>query len=250
MSGYTPNPRSGLVSGDTEPSVVRSVAVVDDHMMLAETLVDVLERYGVEARAIEATSREAILDDLKSNLPDVAIFDLHLGDDVGRSTEFIPEVVEMGVPVLVVTADAGSLVVAECLEAGAAGVLYKGMPAGAVLEGVSKAAAGNSMVSEAERQDLIASLREDRRRRRRRLASFDDLTVREAEVLVMICDGLSAAEIADESYVSVATVRSQIRSILMKLGVRSQLAAAAKARQSGWLADQLAENRASAAGAL
>jgi DNA-binding NarL/FixJ family response regulator len=101
------------------------------------------------------------------------------------------------------------------------------------------------MVSDAERQDLIASLREDRRRRRRRMASFDDLTVREAEVLIMICDGLSAAEVAEESYVSVATVRTQIRSILMKLGVRSQLAAAAKARQSGWLADQLAENRAS-----
>ena len=246
MSGARSLHRSGLIAGDTEPGVVRSVAVVDDHLMLAETLVDVLERYGVEARAIEATSREHILADLRSNLPDVAIFDLHLGPEVGRSTAFIPEVVEMGVPVLVVTADAGSLIVAECLEAGASGVLYKGMPAGAVLEGLSKAAAGNAMVSDAERQDLIASLREERRRRRRRMASFDDLTVREAEVLIMICDGLSAAEVAEESYVSVATVRTQIRSILMKLGVRSQLAAAAKARQSGWLADQLAANRASA----
>lgn len=227
--------------GDAEPGVVRSVAIVDDHLMLAETLVQVLERYGVAARAIEATTPEAILADLASDRPDVAILDLHLGGEIGKSTSFLPRVVEMGIPVLVVTADAGSLMVAECLEAGAAGVLYKGMPAGAVLEGLSKAAAGNAMVNDAERQQLIARLRDERARRRKRLASFDDLTARETEVLIMICEGLSATEIADESYVSVATVRSQIRSILLKLGVRSQLAAAAKARQSGWLAERMEE---------
>lgn len=237
-----------ILPSDAGSGVVRSVAIVDDHMMLAETLVDVLERYGVSARAIEATTASDILRDLAADPPDVAILDLHLGGEIGKSTSFLPKVVEMGIPVLVVTADAGSLIVAECLEAGASGVLYKGMPAGAVLEGLSKAAAGSNMVSEHERQDLIASLREERTKRRRRLASFDDLTARESEVLVMVCEGLSAAEIADESFVSVATVRSQIRSILMKLGVRSQLAAAAKARQSGWLAEQLAEEGIPAAG--
>lgn len=242
MSTYVPPQGSALLASDAQPGVVRKVAIVDDHMMLAETLVEVLERYGVAARAIEASTRGAILDSLRDDVPDVAILDLHLGGDIGKSTTFLPEVVAMGIPVLVVTADAGSLIVAECLEAGASGVLYKGMPAGAVLEGLSKAAAGNQMVSESERQELIASLRAERSRKRRRLATFDDLTARETEVLMMICEGLSAAEIAEESYVSVATVRSQIRAILMKLGVRSQLAAAAKARQSGWLAEQMEQD--------
>jgi two-component system, NarL family, nitrate/nitrite response regulator NarL len=53
-------------------------------------------------------------------------------------------------------------------------------------------------------------------------------------VLSMIVDGLSAAAIAEKSFVSLATVRTQIRSILQKLGVNSQLAAAALARNSGW----------------
>ena len=55
-----------------------------------------------------------------------------------------------------------------------------------------------------------------------------------AEVLGMIVEGMSAREMASESYVSVATVRTQIRSILQKLGVNSQLEAAAIARASGW----------------
>lgn len=215
--------------------MVRSVAIIDDHRLLAETLVDVLEGYGVAARNVESTTSDEIMQALEADRPDAVILDYHLGGEIGRSTHLIQPMVELGIAVLVVTGDMGRLTVAECLEAGAAGVLNKGVPAGAVLEGLTKAVAGRQIISDAEKQELIALLREDRARRNRRMNRFDDLTPREAEVLQMICDGLSAAEIAEESYVSLATVRSQIRSILMKLGVRSQLAAAAEARQSGWL---------------
>ena len=59
------------------------------------------------------------------------------------------------------------------------------------------------------------------------LAVFRDLTPREIRVLVALTDGLSADQIAQEDFVSVATIRSQIRAVLRKLGVNSQLAAAA-----------------------
>jgi len=215
--------------------VVRSVAIIDDHRLLAETLVDVLEGYGVAARNVESTTSDEIIAALAGDRPDAVILDFHLGGEIGRSTHLIKPMVELGIAVLVVTGDMSRLTVAECLEAGAAGVLNKGVPAGAVLEGLTKAVAGSQIISDAERQELITMLRDERARRNRRMTRFDDLTPREGEVLQMICDGLSAAEIAEESYVSLATVRSQIRSILMKLGVRSQLAAAAEARQSGWL---------------
>jgi len=218
-----------------ELGLVRSVAVIDDHRLLAETLVDVLVGYGVAARTVEGLTAAGILADLGANPPDAVILDYHLGGEIGTSAPLIPEIVKLGCAVLVVTGDMGRLIVAECLEAGAAGVLNKGVPAGAVLEGLSKAVAGRQIISDAERHELIQALRQERTRRTRRMVRFDELTPREAEVLRMICDGMSAAEIADESYVSLATVRSQIRAILMKLGVRSQLAAAAEARQSGWL---------------
>jgi DNA-binding NarL/FixJ family response regulator len=48
--------------------------------------------------------------------------------------------------------------------------------------------------------------------------------------------GLLAKEIADRSFVSISTVRSQIKSILAKLGVRSQVQAIAVATQSHWFA--------------
>lgn len=235
MSTFVPGGGSSDIANSDESGVVRSVVVIDDHLLLAEALVDVLEGYGVDARAAEALTIDGILNDLTTSPPDAVILDHHLGGEIGTSTALIPKINQLGIAVLVVTGDMGRMTVAECLEAGAAGVLNKGVPAGAVLEGLTKAVSGRQIVTDAERQELITALREERSRRSRRLSRFDQLTPREAEVLRMICDGLSAAEIADESYVSLATVRSQIRSILMKLGVRSQLAAAAEARQSGWL---------------
>ena len=60
---------------------------------------------------------------------------------------------------------------------------------------------------------------------------FALLTEREQVVLTHLQDGLTPIEIAQVEYVGLTTVRTQIRSILMKLGVRSQLAAVAMANR-------------------
>lgn len=66
------------------------------------------------------------------------------------------------------------------------------------------------------------------------LQVFKQLTRRERQVLLALMRGATAREISKEAYVSLTTVRSQIRSILGKLGVSSQLAAVVLAYRSGW----------------
>jgi DNA-binding NarL/FixJ family response regulator len=61
------------------------------------------------------------------------------------------------------------------------------------------------------------------------------LTSRQLEVLGMLAEGKSAREIGSELYLSEATVRNHIRSLLQALGAHSQLEALAKARQTGLL---------------
>lgn len=63
------------------------------------------------------------------------------------------------------------------------------------------------------------------------------LSDRERAVLIHLMHGLSAEQIARLDYVTVSTVRSQIRSILAKLGVNSQLAAVAFAYGACWTSD-------------
>ena len=76
------------------------------------------------------------------------------------------------------------------------------------------------------------------RRDEARRAPFAILTEREQEVLAELMDGHCAEEIANAAFVSISTVRSQIKSVLQKLGVNSQLAAVALARQAGWSLDR------------
>ena len=64
------------------------------------------------------------------------------------------------------------------------------------------------------------------------------LSPREREVLAMLCDGRTVAEIADASYVTVHTVRTQIHSMKQKLGVRTALAAVALANRQMWQCDE------------
>ena len=71
---------------------------------------------------------------------------------------------------------------------------------------------------------------------RERLEPFERLTPREAEVLALLMQGQAAEAIARRFVVSEATVRTQIRGVLGKLGVGSQLAAVAEAHRVGWQA--------------
>jgi DNA-binding NarL/FixJ family response regulator len=81
-----------------------------------------------------------------------------------------------------------------------------------------------------------------------RLKPFTVLTEREQFVLAQLIEGHCADEIATASCVSISTVRSQIKAILQKLNVKSQLAAVAQARRAGWSLesprDALPKNRA------
>jgi two-component system, NarL family, nitrate/nitrite response regulator NarL len=69
------------------------------------------------------------------------------------------------------------------------------------------------------------------------LSRFANLTERERIVLAELTEGHCAEEIAQAAFVSISTVRSQIKAILQKLGVSSQLAAVALARRADWSLD-------------
>jgi DNA-binding NarL/FixJ family response regulator len=209
------------------------VLIVDDHELLAESLrltltaegFDVLVP-GVQAGDVYACAQQAP--------PDVVLLDLDLGAEGGDGSALVEGLAVGGARVVVVSGTPDRLRVAACLESGACGYVSKAASLDELLAAVRVAASGEEVMSQAQRLDLIAELREARSQRKRELAPFTDLTGREGFVLAQVIEGRSAAEIAICSYVSEATVRTQIRGVLGKLGVRSQLAAVAAARRAGW----------------
>ena len=212
------------------------VLLVDDHELLGQILVHALTSAGLEAQLASAPTPAAVAECLAASPPDIALLDLDLGEAHGTGLQLIPSLTEAGTRVIMLTGSRDRIALAECLEAGAIAVVGKDEPLDVLLGAISDAMAGRPMRADARHQ-LLQELWATRADTEEREKPFKRLTRRERQVLAALMDGRSAAEIADRDYVSLATVRTQIRGILVKLGVTSQLAAVAMARRTGWLPD-------------
>lgn len=213
------------------------VLIVDDHALFAESLELVLSLEGYDARRLVlpdeggsmATVRSLAL---RSNSRTV-LLDLDLGR-FGDGMNLIAPLARSHVNVVVLTAsdDVGRW--GACMRLGARKVLPKSGALQQALATVRRLHQGLPVVSREELEHLLAAWAEDRQAHddvRRRL---DLLTPRERQVLGALTEGRTVRAIAAESVVSEATVRTQVKSILGKLEVSSQLAAVGMANQVNW----------------
>jgi DNA-binding NarL/FixJ family response regulator len=217
-------------------SALPRVLIVEDHVLLAESLAVALRLRGfddVQVADAGCLDDEAVLALADAMAPDVVLADLHLGDD-RLALPAIKELTERGFVVMVLTASIDRVLLARCLEAGAVAVFDKAQAFDDLATWLVDAMLGRATMQPAARDALLSELDEHRRQTDHLGALFARLTEREREVFAAIIDGSTADEIAAAQFVAVSTVRTHIRSILEKLGVNSQLAAVALARRSGW----------------
>ncbi len=217
-------------ANDIEPT---RVALVDDHELLAHSAAYALRADGIEAHVVAVSSLDEIEADVLRVGPKIALVDLHLGD-LGLSMPLISRIRAAGIDVVVVTGETDRATWGACLEAGAVAVVEKRLSFDELVDHLRRIIDGDTPMAPFERIELLRALQEHRREQQTRREPFERLTARESEVLQRLVRGLSAEEIACETYVSIATVRSHIRAILQKLGVKSQLAAVAAATSANW----------------
>lgn len=212
--------------------------LVEDHPIISESLAVALrlEGHDVDVAGAAATlTIEGVLDQAAARPPDIVILDLQLGAVL--SIPVIRPLTAAGARVVVLTGVTDEAVLGQCLVEGAIGVLSKEAGFDHLRQAVLDAAAGQAVVSERRRVDLLDAAAAAARAEQDRLAPFRTLTKRESVVLAHLVSARSADEIAKVEYVSLTTVRSQIQSVLRKLGVSSQLAAVALANERGWRLD-------------
>jgi DNA-binding NarL/FixJ family response regulator len=212
-----------------------TIAIVDDHELIAETLRVALTQAGVDARCVRPRELDEVLAELLELHPDLVLLDLKLGD-FGETTRIIEPLVTDGIRVVLVTGVVGRVQIAAALEQGALGYVRKSDGFAALQAKARAAIAGADVLDPAERVRLLDELRVDRAQRAAALAPFRGLTDREQDVLRELAQGRTVTEIARGWVVSEATVRSHVRGVLTKLNVGSQLAAVAAALDAGWLA--------------
>jgi DNA-binding NarL/FixJ family response regulator len=213
------------------------VLIVEDHALVAVGLQLALTARGWTVEITDGPTAAEVIEQARRFRPQCVLLDINLGDQVGSGIDLIAPLRTIGSEVVMLTAETRRVVLAACLEQGACGWIGKCAFLDDVVATITDVLDGTPLIGRAAREAMVDELRIERAGQRRALSPFEQLTLRERCVLGALVDGLSAEEIAEAHFVALTTVRSQIRAVLQKLGVRSQLAAVAHANRVGWKPD-------------
>jgi DNA-binding NarL/FixJ family response regulator len=210
------------------------LVIIDDQLLIASSLASILRLEGWEVETISGPSAPAVIDAVSRLAPVLVLLDLVLGPPLGSGLDLIRPLTVAGGRVVMMTGEAEPSRLGACVEAGAVGILSKTIGWHDLVDAVRRAGNNEQLLTQHQREILLAALQNARESDRRREAPFRSLSRREQAVLVRIMAGDSADAIAENAYVSITTIRGQIRAILKKLGVPSQLAAVAMAHEAHW----------------
>jgi DNA-binding NarL/FixJ family response regulator len=197
-------------------SRVTSVALIEDQQILAGAIQRSLSLMSDLEVVGYAPSLKSGVDLVRSTRPDVLVSDYRLsdGDVPGALAEILAASPHTRVLVFTGWPDENSFL--EAMAAGASGFLDKAAPFEEFVDAVRRVALGEVVVA----PRFLPALT-------RRAANNDVTTLsrRELEILQLLSDGFSTAEVAERLILSVNTVRNHITRVLRKLGVRSRLEA-------------------------
>lgn len=220
---------------DSRGSVGAHVLVISSNLLVAEAIASALTNLGFAARFVMPITTKHLRDFLEWQ-PAVALFDVESVSST--SCLSILEVLSSAtVPVAVMGSRLNARLIGECIDAGASFVVDTGSPLAELASVITRLLNGQVVLDDDEKRRILAPLQREVQARRARLAPFGALTQREKCVLSELMEGHGPEAIARRGSVSVLTVRSQIKSILQKLGVNSQLAAVSLAQRAGWTFD-------------
>ncbi|HLI52655.1 MAG TPA: response regulator transcription factor [Thermomicrobiaceae bacterium] len=205
------------------------ILVVDDHPIVREGLVAILEAQDDLTVVGEAGNGEEGVRLYKSAKPDVVLMDLAMpGTDGVQAIQSI-RAFDPGARVVVLTAYDTDERILQAVQAGASGYLLKGAPRDDIFRAVRVVNAGGSLLEPVVAGKLLNRvgdiLRGD--------TVEEELSPRERDVLMLMTRGLRNKEIAYELHITERTVKFHANAIYRKLDVSGRTEAVSKAIQRG-----------------
>ncbi len=211
------------------------VLLADDQRLVRESLATLLGLLdGIELLATASDGEEALMLTAEHG-PDVVLMDLRMPrmDGIEATNRLRASHPEVRVIALTTYADDESVLGA--LRAGARGYLTKDASSQDIRAAILTVAAGDAALDPAVQCHVVAALAGDGAHATapRTPELPDDLTPREAEVLALIAEGLTNAEIAERLVVSPTTIKSHINHLFAKAGLRDRTQAVNYAYRTG-----------------
>jgi DNA-binding NarL/FixJ family response regulator len=209
------------------------VLVADDMELVRAGFIAILDRQEDIEVVGEAENGAMVIEQFPTLKPDVVLMDVRMPVMDGiEATRRLLAATDPPRVLMLTTFDLNEYVY-EALRAGASGFLLKDVPRDELATAIRTIARGDALLAPAITRRLV----EDFVRRPApgggRPAAFEELTGRELEVLTLIARGHSNAEIADELFLSQATVKTHVTRVLQKLEVRDRVQAVIAAYEHG-----------------
>lgn len=197
------------------------VMVIEDHHIVRQGLVALLNTVSDMAVVAEASDGQQAIDLFTAHTPDVTLLDLRL--PVIGGVEVLTRIRRQtpNARVIVLTTFDGDEDIYRALQAGARGYLLKGMRTEELMDAIRAVHAGKSRVPAIVAERLAIRM------------GGEELTAREQDVLKLIVAGKSNKEIGADLKISEATVKTHMNNIFGKMGVSDRTQAATTALQRG-----------------
>jgi DNA-binding NarL/FixJ family response regulator len=208
------------------------VLLVDDDDLMRAGLRSVLSSDETIEVVGEAGDGRVALSQIRDLRPDLVLMDIRMPELDGISATREVLAAEPNLKVVVLTTFEQDDYIFEALSAGASGFLLKRTKPEELIAAIHTVAAGDSLLSPSVTRrviDRMATQPSPVASSRR----LDDLTPREREVLELLARGLSNREIAEALFIEESTVKTHVKRILMKLGLRDRVQAVILAYEMG-----------------
>jgi NarL family two-component system response regulator LiaR len=206
-----------------------NILVVDDHPIVREGLVAILEAQDDFNVVAEANNGDEALKQYRRHSPDVVMMDLEMPQVDGVQAIQLIRGHDAEAKVVVLTAYDTDERILQAVQAGARGYLLKGAPRDDIFRAVRVVNSGGSLLEPAVAGKLLQHvggiMRGDNR--------DEELTPRELDVLTHMARGLRNKEIATELFITERTVKFHANAIYQKLAVGGRTEAVSKALQRG-----------------
>jgi DNA-binding NarL/FixJ family response regulator len=207
------------------------VMLVDDHEMVREGLMAMLQPEPDIEVVAQTGFGGAVADLVEATRPDIVLLDARLPDISGVEVCRRLGVSHPDVSVVILTTYTDPDLVEECIQAGARGYVVKDVEQFSLKESIRAVFRGQSVLAPQVAGQVIAQARTRPQGRSRKA----ELSESQVAILRLISRGHSNREIAAEVHLSENTVKSHVQEIFRKLGVRNRVEAAILAGKSGWI---------------
>lgn len=195
------------------------VMLVDDHEVVLEGLIRILEKQGGIQIVSVAGSAEEALEKLERFPPDVIVVDIQLPGMNGielikRIKKSHPEI-----EAITLTVFDDEQFARQAIKAGAIGYVIKDAAKDELVKAVRSAAKGETLISTSVARKLIDEMTEPAAKKKKKVEGFEGLSQREVDVIKLMAKGHNNRQIADLLYISEHTVKVHIRNIFRKIDV-------------------------------